>query len=109
MSEKDWFSNIQTDLVIHSTDATSEYTKRVLGDIPEEDTGEDIEFPALETIYTVSGAGFYERRVLIQEDVELGLGILKDGRILYDGPKAYTVNSKIQIWYRKIGEDIKDE
>ena len=110
LSEKDWFSNIQTDLVIHSTDATSEYTKRVLGDIPEEDTGEDIEFPALETIYTVSGAGFYERRVLIQEDIELGLGVLKkEGGILYDGPKAYTVNSKIQIWYRKIGEDIKDE
>lgn len=116
LSEKDWFNTIQTDLVVHSTDKTTERTLRILGAIPEEDTGEDIEFPALETIYTASGAGFYERRVIIQENVELGLGVLvdkdgkgKDDTILYDGAKAVTVNSKIQIWYRKIGEDIKDE
>ena len=66
LSEKDWFNTIQTDLVVHSTDKTTERTLRILGAIPEEDTGEDIEFPALETIYTASGAGFYERRVIIQ-------------------------------------------
>ena len=112
LSEKDWFNTIQTDLVVHSTDKTTERTLRILGAIPEEDNGEDIEFPALETIYTASGAGFYERRVIIQENVELSLGILTDKKKqkpLYEGSKVVTVNSKIQIWYRKIGEDIKDE
>ena len=111
LDEKDWFNTIQTDLVVHSTDKTTERTWATLGEIPSEDESkEDREFPALETIYTASGAGFYERRVIIQENVELGLGVLLDGdTILYEGPKAVTVNSKIQIWYRKIGEDIKDE
>ncbi len=111
LSESDWFSNIQTDLVIHSTDKTSERTWEVLKNIPEEDDGkEDIEFPALETIYTASKSGFYERRVVIQENIELKLGVLgRDGNILQNGTKPCTVNSKIQIWYRKIGEDIKDE
>ena len=111
LSEGDWFRNIQTDLVIHSTDITSENTWRVLKDIEGEGSErEDIEFPALETIYTASGAGFYERRVIIQEDVELKLGVLtKEKDIFYEGSKPYTVNSKIRIWYRKIGEDIKDE
>jgi hypothetical protein len=111
LSEGDWFRSIQTDLVIHSTDKTSENTWRVLRNIPgEDDEREDIEFPALETIYTASGAGFYERRVIVQENIELKLGVLtKKDDILYEGSKPYTVNSKIQIWYRKIGEDIKDE
>lgn len=117
LSEDTWFNDIQTDIIIRSTDTSSELTKTIIGSIPGEDTEkegkknkEDIEFPALETIYTASGAGFYERQVLIQETVELGLGVLTDeGDILYDGPNAYTVNNKVQIWYRKIGEDIKDE
>lgn len=117
LSESDWFNSIQTDIIIRSSDKTSEMTKTIIGSIPGEDTEsegkpgkEDIEFPALETIYTASGAGFYERQVLIREEVELGLGVLTDeGDIFYEGREAYTVNSKIQIWYRKIGEDIKDE
>lgn len=117
LSESDWFNSIQTDIIIRSSDKTSAMTKEIIGSIPGEDTEkegkpgkEDIEFPALETIYTASGAGFYERQVLIREEVELGLGVLTDqGDIFYEGRKAYTVNSKIQIWYRKIGEDIKDE
>ena len=117
LSESDWFNSIQTDIIIRSSDKTSDKTKEIIGRIPGEDTEsegkpgkEDIEFPALETIYTASGAGFYERQVLIREEVELGLGVLTDeGDIFYEGREAYTVNSKIQIWYRKIGEDIKDE
>lgn len=109
--ESDWFNSIQTDLVIHSTDKTSEKTWEVLQNIPEEDDErEDIEFPALETIYTASRSGFYERHVLVQENIELKLGVLRDNdNIFYNGSKPYTVGCKIRIWYRKIGEDIKDE
>ena len=86
-----WFRSIETDIITESTD-------------------ESIELPALETVYTVSSAGFIERDVIAKEVVSLKSGILDDnGKPLYDMGNLVIINSKIQIWYRKIGEDLKDE
>ena len=86
-----WFRSIETDIITESTD-------------------ESIELPALETVYTVSSAGFIERDVIASEIISLKSGILDDnGKPLYDMGNPVIINSKIQIWYRKIGEDLKDE
>ena len=85
-----WFKSIETDIITKSTD-------------------EGIDLPALETIYTVSSAGFIERDVIAKEVISLKAGILDGGdKPLYENGSPITVESKIQIWYRKIGEDLKD-
>ena len=89
---------------------TSSWFKSIETDIITESTTPGLDLPALETVYTVSSAGFIERDVIAKEIVSLKSGILDDnGKPLYESGNLVVVESKIQIWYRKIGEDLKDE